>query len=55
MDTDRTELIDLAAKNLPMQQKLLHLYEAWAERCGVIDWSLLAPVFANLYAGGALK
>lgn len=55
MNRDRTELNNLIDKNKSMQQKLAQFYAEWADRCVVIDWAQLAPIFANLYAGGALN
>jgi arylsulfatase len=36
--TDRTELDDLASKNLEKVAELRTLYEQWAKRCGVVPW-----------------
>ena len=38
MNDDRTELIDLAAKNAPKVEELASLYDGWAQRCGVLPW-----------------
>jgi arylsulfatase len=37
MDTDRTELNDLAAQDAERVAAMARQYEAWAKRCGVID------------------
>jgi len=41
MDEDRTELNDLAAKDPGRVRSMEREYEAWAERCGVVEWSKL--------------
>jgi arylsulfatase len=37
MGTDRTELIDIAAKHPDRVADMAHQYEAWGKRCGVLD------------------
>ena len=41
MRVDRTELIDLRKKNAPQAEKMIKEFEAWAEKMGVIDWSII--------------
>ena len=36
MEADRTELHDLSADHPERVQEMIGLYQAWAERCGVI-------------------
>jgi arylsulfatase A-like enzyme len=43
MDTDRTEMHDLAAQHPEKVQELKTLYATWAERCGVQPWPLKKP------------
>jgi arylsulfatase A-like enzyme len=43
MDTDRTEMHDLAAKHPEKVQELKTLYETWAARYGVQPWPLRRP------------
>jgi arylsulfatase len=43
MEVDRTELRNLAGRNMPLETELLMQYQAWAERTGVYDWDLLLP------------
>jgi len=43
MNEDRTELNDLVEVNPGKAKELEALYEAWARRCGVVDWKRLAP------------
>lgn len=38
MIEDRTELNDLAAKDVPRVEKMVTAYAQWAERCGVVPW-----------------
>jgi arylsulfatase len=38
MVEDRTELNDLAEKNLPRVAKMALAYDEWAQRCGVLPW-----------------
>ncbi len=41
IDTDRTELHDLAAANAPVRDRLVAAYEEWANEVGVGDWDKL--------------
>ena len=43
MERDRTELDDLYTGNRPKAQELERIYEEWAERCGVLPWSVINP------------
>ena len=43
MELDRTELNDLYARNRPKAQELERIYAEWAERCGVLPWSVINP------------
>ena len=43
MERDRTELDDLHARNRPKAQELERIYDEWAERCGVLPWSVINP------------
>ncbi len=43
MAADRTELNDLAGRNAPLEADLKRAYGAWAEACGVEEWSALLP------------
>ena len=43
MEADRTELNDLAGKNAPLEAKLKAEYQGWAQRVGVLDWSVVFP------------
>ena len=38
LETDRTELVNLAEKEPEKVKELAGLYEAWAKRCGVVAW-----------------
>jgi arylsulfatase len=38
MERDRTELDDLAHRNLPMRDQLAREWEGWAQAVGVLDW-----------------
>ena len=37
LDADRTELNDLAAKQPQRVQEMANQYDAWAQRCGILD------------------
>ena len=41
LEADRTELHDLAGKHPEKVEKLAAMYEAWAQRCGVVPWDKL--------------
>ena len=43
METDRTELNNLAGTHTPLEQDLLHQYQGWADATGVMDWDLALP------------
>ena len=43
METDRTELNDLYQRNRTKAHELERLYEEWADRCGVLPWSVINP------------
>ena len=43
MERDRTELDDLYVRNRSKAQELEKLYNEWAERCGVLPWSVTSP------------
>lgn len=43
MEADRTELHNLAGQNAPLESALKQEYAAWAERVGVLDWSIALP------------
>ena len=41
VEEDRTELNDLAQKFPSRLRYMVHAYETWANRVGVVDWSNL--------------
>ena len=43
MERDRTELDDLYTRNRSKAQELERIYQEWAERCGVLPWSVISP------------
>ena len=43
METDRTELHDLAAGNALLVRRLESQYQRWADSVGVIDWNIQQP------------
>lgn len=43
MDADRTELTNIARKNLPLVNELIIEFEAWAANTGVVSWEVLLP------------
>ena len=43
MDQDRTELNDLYERNRPKALEMERMYDEWAERCGVLPWSVISP------------
>jgi arylsulfatase len=43
VDTDRSELTDLAARHAERVQELAARYDVWARRCGVERWPLVRP------------
>lgn len=46
MDADRTELNDLAAHHPDRVRDMTTMYDAWAERCGVIPREKILEIFA---------
>jgi arylsulfatase len=44
METDRTELHDLAEKYLGTVKQLAALYDEWAKRCNVLPREQLPPI-----------
>ena len=43
METDRTELHNLAGTHQPVETKLLRQYDAWTQANGVMDWNVALP------------
>jgi arylsulfatase len=43
METDRTELNNLAGRNAALEAELKRAYDGWAERVGVEDWTRILP------------
>jgi len=43
MEVDRTELNDLAPRNMPLVRQMEKAYSGWAQEVGVQDWNLLLP------------
>lgn len=43
METDRTELHDLAGRGGALEADLLRRYEDWAAKTGVLDWTVALP------------
>ncbi len=52
IDEDRTELNDLRGRNRPKSDELERLYAEWAERCGVLPWSVINPNWNPRMRGG---
>ena len=52
MQTDRTELNNLAGRNQPLEASLKLEYQGWADKSGVQDWGRLLP---QLLAAWGLK
>ncbi len=52
MQTDRTELNNLAGRNQPLEASLKREYQGWADKSGVQDWGRLLP---QLLAAWGLK
>lgn len=44
LDTDRTELNNLAGKLPEKVKELTAMYAAWAKRCGVLPWDKVPPI-----------
>jgi arylsulfatase A-like enzyme len=53
MDTDRTELRDVAAQHPDRVRDMLAQYQAWAERCGVIPRERIDSLLADQQVGTA--
>ena len=53
METDRTELNDLHKRNRTKAHELERLYEEWADRCGVLPWSVIYPDWDPIMSGGS--
>ena len=53
MEMDRTELDDLYARNRPKSQELERIYAEWAERCGVLPWSVINPGWNPVMRSGS--
>ena len=51
METDRTELNDLYQRNRNKAHELEGLYEEWADRCGVLPWSVINPDWNPIMRG----
>jgi len=49
MDNDRTELRNLAGKNVALETSLKREYLAWEETCGVEDWSKIEQRFLKAF------
>ena len=47
LDTDRTELTDLSARHPERVRDMLALYQAWADRCGVISREKILEIMAR--------
>jgi arylsulfatase len=43
LEADRTELTNLAGRNLTLERDLIGQYYAWAKNVGVIDWNEALP------------
>ena len=53
MERDRTELDDLYTRNRPKAWELERIYEEWAERCGVLPWSVINPAWNPIMRSGS--
>ena len=51
MERDRTELDDLYARNRPKAREMERVYDEWAERCGVLPWSVVNPYWNPMMRG----
>ena len=49
MEVDRTELHDLAGRNKPLETDLKRQYGDWAQKTGVLDWSVALPKLLNAW------
>lgn len=47
LETDRTEMVDLAASESPVAARLSSAWDAWAERVGVQPWPVKSPEAAT--------
>ena len=54
METDRTELNDLYQRNRNKAHELERLYEEWADRCGVLPWSVINPDWNPIMHGESI-
>ena len=54
METDRTELNDLYQRNRNKAHELEGLYEEWADRCGVLPWSVINPDWNPIMHGESI-
>ena len=54
METDRTELNDLHQRNRSKANELEGLYEEWADRCGVLPWSVINPDWNPIMRGESI-
>ena len=54
MERDRTELDDLYHKNPEKAGELERMYEEWAERCGVLPWSVVNPAWNPTMRGQSI-
>ena len=55
MEEDRTELRDLAPRNRRLVSRLARDYQRWADRVGVIDWSIQEPKVKAAWGMADLK
>lgn len=49
MEADRTELVNLAGRNAPVERRLIRDYGAWADRVGVMDWEVTQPLLLKAW------
>jgi arylsulfatase len=49
METDRTELNNLAERNSPLVKQLVKDYDHWAQTVGVMDWNVALPKLLALW------
>ncbi len=54
MEADRTELNDLYDRNRPKSRELERLYEEWADRCGVLPWTVINPHWSPRMRGQSI-
>ena len=55
METDRTELHNLAGKNKPLEDALLNQYGSWATDNGVLDWNVALPRLLEAWKLGSAE